>query len=84
MVVLIIWLLCPRRQKAIEKGVARTLALTLQGHLAPKLVAAGQAYMMSKKESTAFSIVVVITHFLNSKPFCFLLDLGATHLFMST
>jgi len=44
----------------------------------------GRAYVMSKKEATTFSIVVTSTFFLNSMPFCVLLDSGTMHSFIST
>ena len=40
--------------------------------------------MMSKKEATTSGMVVIGNFFLNSKPFCVLFDLGATHSFIST
>ena len=38
--------------------------------------------MMSKKEATTSGMVVTGTLFLNSMPFCVLVDLGATHSFI--
>jgi len=51
---------CPRRQKAIDKGVARSLAL-------PSL-SLPLAYVMSKKKDTVSSMIVTSTLFLKSKP----------------
>ena len=73
---------CPRRQKVIEKGVARLVPLPCQGPSKPPI--SGQAYVMSKKEATVSSTTVTGTLLLNSKPFCALFDSGATHSFIFT
>ena len=39
---------------------------------------------MSKKEATTSGAVIIRTVYLNSKSFCVLFDLGATHSFIST
>ena len=75
---------CPRRQKVVEKAVARLVPSPHQENLPLKPPMAGRAYIMSKKEATASGTVVTGTLFLNSKPFCVWFDSGATHSFIST
>jgi len=74
---------CPRRLKAVDKGLAKSLAPPHQGSPPPRPAAVGRAHVMSKKEATTSGMVVIGNFFLNSKPFCVLFDLGATHSFIS-
>jgi len=73
----------PRRQKAIEKGVVRTVPPPRQGNMPLKLPRARRAHIMSKKKAIVTDTVVTGTFFLNSKSFCVLFDSGATHSFIS-
>jgi len=75
---------CPRRMKAVDKGIAKILAPPHQEAPSLRPAAGGRAYVMSKKEATTSGTVVTRTLFLNSKPFGILFDSGATHPFIST
>jgi len=70
--------------KVVDKGAVKSLATPRQGAPPLRPAVVGQAYVMSKKEAATSGTVVTGTLLLNSKPFCVLFDLGATHSFIST
>jgi len=70
--------------KAVEKGVVKPLALSHKVSAPKKPIPVGRAYIMSKKEASNSSTVVITTLLLNSKPFSILFDWAATHSFIST
>jgi len=74
----------PRKIKVVDKGAAKSLVPPCQGPPPLWPIVVGRAYVMSKKEAATSGTVVTGTLFLNSKPFCLLFDLGATHVFIST
>jgi len=75
---------CPQKLKAVDKGVAKSLAPPRQEAPPPSSAVVRRAYIMSKKKASTFGMVVIGTLLLISKPFYVLFDLGATHSFIST
>jgi len=60
---------CPGGLKVVEKGVERLLAPPHQVVVPPKSTMVRRACVMSKKEASMSSTIVIGTLFLNSKAF---------------
>ena len=63
---------CPRRQRAVEKGVVRPIQPPRQETPPPKPSTAGRAYIMSKTEAAVSGMIITKVPFLFKSFFCFI------------